>query len=543
MNKIREYFKLEETGLTLIELLAVIVILAVIALITTPIILGIVNNSKKEAFKDTAYGIAEAAKNQYIKEMYSGATPSNITFTYTDNIETSSVINKSLSYSGQKPKSGIVELTSKGEVAIAIHDGTYCAYKSYSDVEIAIEAKPVGECKTSYSVAKSVNVPVLAAGMTPIKWNGTTWIETTVGDKNWYDYTNKTWANAKTADGSMWVWIPRYIYNIPSANWHKSAAGTISIQFSKGTNDNWNSAVIGNIDTGSTSNASNNKWTNHPAFTFGTELTGIWVAKFEASGTSSNVEIKPDAASLTNLSPSGFFDVARNMETNSKYGWNLASGLKTDGTFTTDGNGVDTHMMKNIEWGAVAYLAQSNYGKNSEIWVNAAYPYITGCSGDSISSNYPTTCNQYNTANGQQASSTGNVYGIYDMAAGTIEYLAAYVNNGNIKLNTATSIVNAIAKYKDVYDKASTDNATNNYALAANKKGDAIYETSNGYNESFDSWYGNRSSMPNTNWPLFIRNYSPTTARTAGTFSFAPSEGVTNQYQTFHPVLIVGSGL
>ena len=41
-------------GFTLIELLAVIVILAIIALIATPIIMGIINDSKKESIKNSA---------------------------------------------------------------------------------------------------------------------------------------------------------------------------------------------------------------------------------------------------------------------------------------------------------------------------------------------------------------------------------------------------------------------------------------------------------------------------------------------------------
>ncbi len=75
---------------------------------------------------------------------------------------------------------------------------------------------------------KGVNRPKLVAGMTPIKWNGTTWVNTTSSDTEWYDYgktpDTKKWANAKTADGSMWVWIPRYVYKITSG-WHKNYGG------------------------------------------------------------------------------------------------------------------------------------------------------------------------------------------------------------------------------------------------------------------------------------------------------------------------------
>ena len=43
-------------GFTLIELLAVIVILAIIALIATPIILRVIEDAKKSAAVDSAYG-------------------------------------------------------------------------------------------------------------------------------------------------------------------------------------------------------------------------------------------------------------------------------------------------------------------------------------------------------------------------------------------------------------------------------------------------------------------------------------------------------
>ena len=56
--------------------------------------------------------------------------------------------------------------------------------------------------------------PVLGAGMTPVKWNGTEWANTNSSDAEWYDYSQSKWANAKTADGSMWVWIPRYAYEM-----------------------------------------------------------------------------------------------------------------------------------------------------------------------------------------------------------------------------------------------------------------------------------------------------------------------------------------
>ena len=101
-----------------------------------------------------------------------------------------------------------------------------------NDVTVAIEnmLNGIGESTTpeepelpsdgSFSESKGVNTPNLGEGMTAIKWDETAnggagdWVETDGSDPDWYDYSAKKWANAKTADGSMWVWIPRYAYKI-----------------------------------------------------------------------------------------------------------------------------------------------------------------------------------------------------------------------------------------------------------------------------------------------------------------------------------------
>lgn len=56
-------------GFTLIELLAIIVILAVIAVITVPIILNIVENSKKGAVTSSAMGYKDAVNKAYVSEL------------------------------------------------------------------------------------------------------------------------------------------------------------------------------------------------------------------------------------------------------------------------------------------------------------------------------------------------------------------------------------------------------------------------------------------------------------------------------------------
>ena len=59
----------DKKGFTLIELLAIIVILAIIAVITVPIILNIIENSKKGAASDSAYGFKAAVNDAYISKL------------------------------------------------------------------------------------------------------------------------------------------------------------------------------------------------------------------------------------------------------------------------------------------------------------------------------------------------------------------------------------------------------------------------------------------------------------------------------------------
>ena len=83
----------------------------------------------------------------------------------------------------------------------------------------------------------------------------------------------------------------------------------------------------------------------------------------------------------------------------------------------------ETHMIKNMEWGAVTYLSHSKYGINKEIALNSNSSQITGCGPQSSgSTSSGTTCNAYNTELGQTSSTTGNIYGVYDMSGGTSEY-------------------------------------------------------------------------------------------------------------------------
>ena len=400
--------------------------------------------------------------------------------------------------------------------------------------------------------------PSLSDGMVPVKWNGSNWVRTTADDEEWYDYANKEWANVvltpdsganagKDATGTvdlfnsdgilnedsaytMLVWIPRYAYQI-TTNYHTNAAegGNINIVFIDTNNQNKEKTTTYSTSyPNATTGGGMDDYVVHPAFNYGgTQLTGFWVGKFETSNTNCTtdvttgqatytgnevIQIKAGVTSWRNIQVSDIFTTCTNMNNSDN-----PYGLNTSDTV------VDPHMMKNSEWGAVAYLSQNTtYGKGEEVWINPNSSFITGQVGDNASASSTTSTDAYNEGNGSQASTTGNVTGIYDMSGGAWEFVAAYVNNSYAD-DYASNLVSAAAKYKDVYSIGNSDSIDENYEISIPSNGhygDAIYETSSYGNNNDDSWYTDCSAFLFITNPILRRgsNYFAKTA--AGMFSF-----------------------
>lgn len=75
--------KNNKKGFTLVELLAVIVILAIIALIATPIILNVIDDAKTNAAKNSAYGYIDALEKANAQNMLSSESINVLSGTYT----------------------------------------------------------------------------------------------------------------------------------------------------------------------------------------------------------------------------------------------------------------------------------------------------------------------------------------------------------------------------------------------------------------------------------------------------------------------------
>ena len=149
---------MKKKGFTLIELLAVIVILAIITVIAVPKILDVIEKSKLEAFKDTAYGISEAAKEFTLEKELNNIQSKNYEFNFENNIQ-SSKSGELLKFKGDVPDSGNVIITKDNKIKLAIWSNELkkCAYKNYDSKKIYISEniKSSNQCATNIEATKS----------------------------------------------------------------------------------------------------------------------------------------------------------------------------------------------------------------------------------------------------------------------------------------------------------------------------------------------------------------------------------------------------
>ncbi len=369
-----------------------------------------------------------------------------------------------------------------------LKESTYTFDKLNLNIEYTVKVIVKNKAGLTKEITKTIKTELVAEpelkGMTPVVYQNNNWVVVDITKGKWYDYENQEWANAvilndginKTAGQeldltkdvrAMFVWIPRYEYKIEDLY----GKGGVSAESPGEIEVNFVSKDVVYKDINSSG------YRVHPAFTFGTEeLSGIWVGKFETSTEQTNeCYLTPNETNCNNVNQEPYIlpNVSSLRFQNAKNQFEVAKKLNS----LIDKAG-DSHMMKNSEWGAVAYLSQSRYGKyghdKEEIYINNCSNFTTGIAGNMVDEIKTDNCiNTYETIKGQKASTTGNITGIYDMSGGAWErvmayYELAYKTNPDLNLSWgSTSTENESgftsapeSKYYDSYDITNIDECT-----------------------------------------------------------------------------------
>ena len=468
--------------------------------------------------------------------------------------------------------------------------------------------EPVIIDTSSHHDTSGANEPLLADGMIPVYFSDGSWHKADATNQSdmhyWYDYNDFMWANVVLVKESVrnnyksaalgtlinnsdimafYVWIPRYEYYIDGTygrgGTSKSTPGEIDVNFVTKTVEKIRS------DNGIT-------WRTASAFTFGSdELDGFWFGKFEMSLSSEIYNdnnypyVVPEKQSWQDNKPADFYSRITTYMNNtigeSLYG--LGSSNYT----------IDSHVMKNGEWGAVAYLSQSKYGKYGnnkysgiykEVYINNranGNQIITGSSGGGVDQdkvkNQSVTSTCAETANssakcfkyyvdgsitvdgetipgaGVGASTTGTVYGIYDMSGGKKEIIMGASGSGNtscgntqiyaggeeaftgfkgpLSKNNGCNLSGidfpTDAKYYDVYRRGTLTGACNNKVCYSQ----AMSETS--------GWYDGEKTVNNLDSPWYARGGQIAASSTI--FSIGPIGGtnVNSDFYTTRPIIAI----
>ncbi len=451
--------------------------------------------------------------------------------------------------------------------------------------------------------------PVLNSKLIPITINEENGKVTRANEKEkWYDYKNQKWANAvilrsgKADPGagveiaendieSYFVWIPRYRYQI----FDEGNYNGLTTKANKAQKIN---VIFESKDVKPQNGSKEGEWLTHPAFTaFNTN--GIWVGKFETgydgAGSTGAAEVNPadenaaiEATSKVIIKPN-------------VYSWRKIQVAKAYTIGSHYEQTLNSHMMKNTEWGAVAYLQHSEYGSQKRVRVNNNSNYLTGYAGkheptvgytgtNELCSVNANACNEFGgSIKGQDgeysteyfnkasvlASTTENYTGIFDMAGGAWEYMMATIEDGtgsgklasgrhnmynsgfNGKLtcsgcnDSGVEVNHEITEVTGEIDLPTDERYFDKYEYNTNiyskgKLGDAtkemgpFYSTKHGNeNRNVSSWYDEGAWFIGASTPWFVRGGATADGTDTGLFDFTGDSGRANIFISFRIVLAI----
>ena len=358
------------------------------------------------------------------------------------------------------------------------------------------------------------SLPILFADMTAVTWeNG---VEKEVQDplvnpEKWYDYYAGRMANAKTKDGSYWVWIPRFSYRITyytdssqnNIKGYYTDKGFVGSDMETMTDESAVKTPYWKMEKEFVPNHETLKskgFRIHEAFgKGGTQRKGFWISKYMI-GTDGRFAPNNTISKSEQLYQA-FYNIDRMVRDNNQYGLDYTM--------------QHTSLPRNTEYGALYYLtglANTNYS--------------------------PNTTSTSDIANSSSAT-FGNETGVYDLNNGVREWTADIASN-NFKTfedklkelyraeygvdtlfmqkdenGLYKDKLSLIGKIKLVYDKIVTSGSNKNY-------GEGTLEFMTDYASKDAAPYGGRSILPGRN-NLYNTRTSDISAQNKSIFAY---EGV-----------------
>ena len=432
--------------------------------------------------------------------------------------------------------------------------------------------------------------PVLKDELIPVTISNDGTVHKANIQEKWYEYGNQEWANAVILedesivyqDGeeipesnieSYFVWIPRYKYklfdmgNYEALTTIQTKQQIIDIQFGLDTTTDSDTTCKTPMESGESGTCSVGKYMTHPAF-LSFQSIGMWVGKFETGYKDANTPVEAEK----NENNPGAVQIKPNV-----YSWR---GIQVANAYLTSYNyrqNLNSHMMKNTEWGAVAYLSHSSYGSHESIRFNNNNDYKTGYAAVNEPtcgfSGYNRDCNKYGTDNsttrpwntdiGVLASTTGNISGVYDMSGGSWEYMMGVMlskdnqtpcsgknSNENSGFNGPYCDVGATEfldnkvsfpeqKYYDTYKYGINYQGYQRRILGdatgeMGSFGQISYETQQ---RQISSWYKDEAYFVSTDWSWQSRGSFFNRGTGAGVFAFDRYSGFSWQYISYRVVI------
>ena len=428
--------------------------------------------------------------------------------------------------------------------------------------------------------------PVLKDNLIPVIISNTGVVTKADTSKEWYSYEKKNWANSvilkdesvqykngetipESNIESYFVWIPKYSYQLFDLGNYSSLTSIsdktqeINIKFGTG---NTSDSISGECTTpfennqgiaGSSGNCKVGDYMTHPAF-LAFDTLGLWVGKFETGYEGANTTA---GAQINNV------DTSKIIIKPNVYSWRnitVGNAFKNSYDYKRD---LDSHMMKNTEWGSVAYLQHSKYGSQVSVRINNNSSYITGYAatieptlgyngGTSIEGNRNESTNlrvdgtytiNYLNSNSVVASTTNNYTGIYDMSGGAWEYVMGYTT-GATTVGGTSGITNL---YSNFFSNSSYSKYWDKYTLTAETNynnrilGDATGEMGpfgsekdpDGGTRNKSSWYKDYAYLVSSSTPWFARGGAWVNGIISGAFSTGFGPGYISDDKVFRIVL------